>query len=287
MKSMISKHIQAIVLLTAVTACSSNAFAETTALRVYAAGSTRGVLAEIAHNYTAATGQPINLVFGPAGMLRERIEKDGQADIYVSANMAHPQRLADEGKGTLPVVFARNRLCVTGRAELHLTRENLLDKLLEPAVEIGTSTPAADPGGDYAWQFFAKAETLRAGAKALLESKAHQLVGGPNSPKVPANENALQYFMAHDQADVFIGYCSSHDRLADTSMKPLDIPVTKVEVPEALAFPIGYGLTVLTTGTDEKQQEAAYHFALYLMSPPAQKLLPDYGFLPGGTVWNP
>jgi len=286
MSSILSKGISAVLFLASITAYTDEAIAETAALRVYAAGSTRGVLAEIAHDYTAMTGQPIELIFGPAGMLRERIEKEGQADVYVSANMAHPQRLADEGKGTLPIVFARNRLCVTGRAELYLTRENLLDKLLEPSVKIGTSTPVADPGGDYAWQFFAKAETVHAGAKALLESKAHQLFGGPDSPKVPAGENALHYFMAHDQADVFIGYCSSHDRLADASAKPADASETKLEVPEPLAFPISYGVTVLTT-TDEKKQDAAYRFALYLMSSPAQKLLPDYGFLPGGTVWNP
>jgi len=287
MKSTISKSILAILRLAAMTAATGDALAgPAAALHVYAAGSTRGVIAEIAHDYTAATGQPIELVFGPAGMLRERIEKEGQADVYVSANMAHPQRLADEGKGTPPVVFARNRLCVTGRSELRLTPENLLDRLLDPKVKIGTSTPGADPGGDYAWQFFAKAETVHAGAKAVLESKAHQLVGGPNGPKVPAGENALHYFMTHDQADVFIGYCSSHDRLTDAPAKPADPPVSKVEVPEELAFPIGYGLTVLTNGTDEKKQEAAYRFALYLLSSPAQKLLPDYGFLPGGTVWE-
>src|SRR5690606_5911994 len=96
---------------------------QTTPLRVYAAGSTRGVLAAIADDYTKATGQRFELTFGPAGLLLNSIRNEGGADIYVSANMAHPQRLFAEGVGTRPVIFARNRLCVTGRADLGLTQE--------------------------------------------------------------------------------------------------------------------------------------------------------------------
>jgi ABC-type molybdate transport system substrate-binding protein len=285
----ITLSLTCIVLVSALVGAPTIQAAEEVApLHIYAAGSTQGALTAIAHDYTQATGQKIALTFGPAGMLRERIETEGGADVYVSANMAHPQRLADEGKGTPPVVFAKNRLCVTGRAELNLTSETLLDTLLtKPDLKIGTSTPKADPGGDYAWQFFDKAETLHPGAKALLESKAHQLFGSPSSPKVPAGENPMSYFMARHDADAFIGYCSSHEKLADAVTKPNDPPVTKVEVPASLAFPIGYGLTVLTNGSDTARHEAAYRFALYLMSTAAQKLLPDYGFLPGGTVWTP
>ncbi|WP_086008340.1 substrate-binding domain-containing protein [Nitrobacter hamburgensis] len=253
-------------------------------MRVYAAGSTRGVLTAIADDYTKATGQRFELTFGPAGLLLDRIRKDGGADVYVSANMAHPQRLFVEGVGTRPVIFARNRLCVTGRADLRLTQETLLDTLLEPSIKIGTSTPGADPGGDYAWQFFDRADTVRAGAKEALVRKAHQLVGGPASPKVPAGETATHYFFSRHQADVFIGYCSSHTKIGIGTERLSDLPLTRVEVPQALAVPISYGLTMLMTIKEANRREAAYRFALYLMSPDAQRRLLEYGFLPGGGL---
>jgi ABC-type molybdate transport system substrate-binding protein len=255
---------------------------QTTPLRVYAAGSTRGVLAAIADDYTKATGQRFELTFGPAGLLLNRIRNEGGADIYVSANMAHPQRLFAEGVGTRPVIFARNRLCVTGRADLGLTQETLLDKLLQPSIKIGTSTPGADPGGDYAWQFFDRAETVRAGAKEALIGKAHQLVGGPASPKLPAGETATHYFFSRHEADAFIGYCSSHTKIGVGTEKPSDLPVSRIEVPQPLAMPINYGMTILTTIGEAAHREAAYRFALYLVSPDAQRRLPEYGFLPGG-----
>lgn len=264
--------------------CCAEAQEQAAPLRVYAAGSARGVLAAIADDYTKATGQRFELTFGPAGLLSDRIRKEGGADIYVSANMAHPQRLFVEGLGTRPVIFARNRLCVIGRADLGLTQENLLDKLLEPSIKIGTSTPGADPGGDYAWQFFDRAETVRAGAKEALIKNARQLVGGPTSPKLPAGETATHYFFSRHEADVFVGYCSSHTKIGAGNEKPSDLPITRVEVPQALAMPISYGLTILMTIKEADRREAAYRFALYLMSPNAQRRLSEYGFLPGGGL---
>jgi ABC-type molybdate transport system substrate-binding protein len=213
-----------------------------------------------------------------------RIRNEGGADIYVSANMAHPQRLFAEGVGTRPVIFARNRLCVTGRADLGLTQETLLDKLLQPSIKIGTSTPGADPGGDYAWQFFDRAETVRAGAKKALIKNARQLVGGPTSPKLPAGETAVHYYFTRHQADIFIGYCSSHTKIGVETEKPSDLPLTRIEVPQPLAMPINYGLTVIKSIKEATRREAAYRFALYLMSPEAQRRLPEYGFLPGGGL---
>lgn len=238
---------------------------------VYAAGSMGGALSAIAKQYTADSGQKINLVTGPAGLLLEKIEDNARADIFISANMAHPQRLTAEGKAAPTVVFARNRVCVAARPDVGLTSANLLDTLLDPAVKIGTSTPKADPGGDYAWMLFAKANAVQPGAGKILEDKAQQLVGGRVAPDVPAGKNPVKYFMQTRRIDVFIGYCSSHETTPDTS-------VTQVELPPNLAITADYGMTVLDGPQNKSTRDAAYRFAMYLMSPTAQAVLPRYSF---------
>ncbi|OXC75208.1 molybdate ABC transporter substrate-binding protein [Caballeronia sordidicola] len=238
---------------------------------VYAAGSMGGALSAIAKQYTADSGQKINLVTGPAGLLLEKIEGNARADIFISANMAHPQRLTAQGKAASTVVFARNRVCVAARPDVGLTSDNLLGKLLDPAVKIGTSTPKADPAGDYAWMLFAKADTVHPGAGKILEDKAQQLVGGRAEPNVPTGKNPVKYFMETRRVDVFIGYCSSHETTPDTS-------VTQVELPSNLAIPADYGMAVLDGPQNNSTHDAAYRFALYLMSPQAQAILPRYGF---------
>jgi molybdate transport system substrate-binding protein len=220
---------------------------------------------------TPLSGQKINLVTGPAGLLLEKIEGNARADIFISANMAHPQRLTTEGKAASTVVFARNRVCVAARPDVGLTSDNLLDKLLDPAVKIGTSTPKADPGGDYAWMLFAKADTVHPGASKILEDKAQQLVGGRVTPDVPAGKNPVKYFMETHRVDVFIGYCSSHETTTDTS-------VTQVELPSNLVISADYGMTVLDGAQNKSIHDATYRFAMYLMSPQVQAILPRYGF---------
>ena len=61
---------------------------------MYAAGSLREALTLIARDYEARTGQAVALTFGASGLLRERIEKGEAAQVFASADMEHPQRLA-------------------------------------------------------------------------------------------------------------------------------------------------------------------------------------------------
>lgn len=240
-------------------------------IKVFAAGSLTGPLTVLAKQFGASTGESVETVSGPSGLLLERIERGEKVDVFASANMAHPQQLAREGKAIPALMFARNSVCVLARPELALNAQNLLSKLLDANVKFGTSTPRADPGGDYAWQLFAKAGAIRPGAKELLESKAQQLVGGRHSPAVPAGREPVKYFLEEKQVDAFIGYCSSRQTVADTTF-------TKVVPPPELAIAADFGLTVLNkpAGT----HDAAYRFALFLLSPEAQKTFAAYGFSP-------
>jgi len=266
LKSYVNYMILPFALCTGVAHAASEAQAP---VRVFAAGSLTGAMTAVATLYSQQTGQQIDTVFGPAGLLLERIENGEAADIFASANMEHPQKLADDGFATQPVVMARNRMCATALPEFKLTTKNFLDRLLDPHVGLGTSTPKADPGGDYAWMMFAKAEKVRPGAQAILEHKAQQLVGGKNNPPVPKGQNAAKYFFAQKKVDIFLGYCSSRETTPDPEF-------TSVALPAALSITANYGMSVVTR--EPKSHDAAYRFALFLLSPQAQKIISQYKF---------
>ena len=60
-----------------------------------------------------------------------------------------------DAEGAIRVVmFTRNALCAFASPSAALTTANFIDRLLDPAVKLGTSTPKADPGGDYTWLMF-------------------------------------------------------------------------------------------------------------------------------------
>ena len=107
------------------------------------------------------------------------------------------------------MLFARNRLCALVKPGLAVTPETLLERMLDPAVKLGTSTPKADPSGDYAFEVFAKADALKAGANDALAKKALQLTGGPNSPPPPKDRSVYGKVVADGQADIFLTYCTN------------------------------------------------------------------------------
>lgn len=242
---------------------------DVTTVRVLAAGSLRTAIGEIAAAFATATKLKVETGFGPSGVLRERIDKGEAADVFASADMGNPLALHRAGKAGPVVLFARNRLCALARPGLSLTAATFLPILLDPNIKLGTSTPKADPLGDYTWAMFAKADGIRPGSRATLEAKAQKLIGGPplTSPP-PAGIDAFAWYVREGHADVFIEYCS-----AGAGFKK-DLPgATVTNVPADLAMGADYGLTVLPT----KNANAAT-FAMFVLSPDGQAILEKEGF---------
>ncbi|RYY52085.1 MAG: molybdate ABC transporter substrate-binding protein, partial [Comamonadaceae bacterium] len=162
-------------------------------LTVFAAGSLRGPVTQAAQAFEQAhPGTRMTLSFGASGLLRDRIAAGERADVFASANMEHPQSLGAAGGYGPTRAFARNALCALARPGLAVTRDTLVETMLDPAIKLGTSTPKADPSGDYAFELFERVErsgAAPAGAAKALAAKALQLTGGPNSPAPPAGRN--------------------------------------------------------------------------------------------------
>ena len=57
-----------------------------------------------------------------SGTLRDAIAGGERAEVFASANMAHPQSLAKAGRASSVVLFARNRLCALARPGLASTQ---------------------------------------------------------------------------------------------------------------------------------------------------------------------
>src|ERR1700752_3137026 len=136
---------------------------------LHAAGSLRGALTEVAEGFAAETGIRVEAKYGPSGTRRDEVAGGSRAQVFASANMEHPQSLVAAGRSSPVVLFARNRLCALVRPDLTVTPATLLETLLRAAVKIGTSTPKADPSGDYAFEVFAKAEAVKSGSRKILE----------------------------------------------------------------------------------------------------------------------
>lgn len=237
---------------------------------LHAAGSLRGALTEVSNAFEKSSGVKVQAKYGPSGLLRDEIAGGAKAEVFASANMTHPASLAKAGKAGPVVMFTRNTLCALVKPGLDVTPDNLLERMLDPAVRLGTSTPKADPSGDYAFEVFRRADALRPGANDALSKKALQLTGGPDSAPPPAGRNVYGHVVASGQADIFLTYCTN--ALVAQQENPGQ---QVVALPDDLAVGADYGLTVIHGASAQAGQ-----FAEYILSPDGQRILARHGFAP-------
>ena len=230
---------------------------------LFAAGSLKAALSDVSEDFTRTYGIPVSSTFGPSGLMRERIEAGETAHVFASANMRHPRTLEAAGNGGPVALFARNRLCALARPKVAVSTDTLLDVILSDDVRLGTSTPKADPSGDYAFELFDKS-----GHADALKAKALQLTGGADSATPPEGRNAYAWVLDTHQADVFLTYCTNAV-LARKEVPELQI----VQVPEAVSVGADYGLIVLDGAASD-----AWRFAMHILSPVGQSILSEYGF---------
>ena len=216
-------------------------------LSFYGAGSLRAPILEIAREYEKLSGVHIEATFGPSGLMRERIEHGERPDVFGSADMESPRKLAAVGLGTPVKAFTANAICAVAPKDAGLTSSNLLAKMLAPEMKIGAGTPVSDPLGDYTEAMFAKADRLHPGAKELLDARAVRLIGGRDTPRVPAGKDSTGYFLLESKIiGIMLTYCSG----AQTSVHA-DPRLEIVDVPPDLAVAAEFGYTVITGAKPE------------------------------------
>jgi molybdate transport system substrate-binding protein len=235
---------------------------------LHAAGSLRTVLNEIVQEFERDTGIKVTASFGPSGVLRDRIAAGTPAHVFASANMEHPQALATAGRAAPPQAFTRNSLCVLARAGAVAGPDRVLEAMMSSERRLATSTPGSDPSGDYAFEAFAKAESLGPGARRVLETKALKLVGAADSPQPSGGRSAYAWHIDEQRADLFVTYCTNAVA-ARAEMPALE----QYALPDAMAVHAEYGMTLLAGAPPE----AARLFA-HILSPAGQRRLAAHGF---------
>lgn len=241
------------------------------AVVVFAAGSLRAALGDVARAFQREEGTPVALTFGASGLLRDRLAGGETAQVFASANMEHPQALAASGRAEPVQAFARNQLCGLAVPGFSLKGRSLVQRLLDADVRLAISTPKADPAGDYAFQMFERIEATGAagvGSAAALKTRALQLTGGPLSPAPPPGRNAYGALLAANQADIFITYCTNA-RQAQQEVPQLQV----LPVPEGVNVSARYGVAVIKPAGASSQA-----FVSYLLGAQGQAVLARHGF---------
>jgi molybdate transport system substrate-binding protein len=238
-------------------------------ISLFAAGSLHGALAEITKTFEQQTGIVVDQTYGSSGTLRQRIESGATVDVFASADTDNPVRLEREGRSGAVTLFTRNRMCLLVKSPVAGTRTPA-EIMLDPAVRLITSTPKADPAGDYAEVIFAKIDAQRAGSLAALDAKALRLIGGADAVTIPPGDDAGAYLLlTANKGDALLAYCSGFI----ASVRANRTQLRSIEMPPDLAVDANYGLTLRI----DAPPGAAY-LRGFILGPTGQAILGRYGF---------
>jgi ABC-type molybdate transport system substrate-binding protein len=117
---------------------------------------------------------------------------------------------------------------------------------------------------------FRKAELVRAGSRARLETKALKLTGAADSPQPPAGSSTYGWHLREGRADLFLGYCTA------TRLVESELPGARsIELPNSLATGAEYGLTLIANSAVPQQ---AARLAFFILSAEGQAILARHGF---------
>jgi ABC-type molybdate transport system substrate-binding protein len=178
---------------------------------------------------------------------------------------------AGAGKAVAVAPFARNALCVLATPTFTLQGKALAQRLLDTDVRVATSTPRADPAGDYAFTMFERIESTGAagaGSAAALKAKALQLTGGPNSAPPPPGRNVYGVLVAAGQADAFVTYCTNAAQARREEPRLQVLPV-----PETINVSALYGMAAMNGANAD-----ARAWAQFVLGAQGQAILATHGF---------
>ncbi len=234
-------------------------------MHIMAAGSLRGVLTAILARYSGNKIPPVTCDFGPAGLLRQKIESGVKCDLFLSADRTHPEALRRNKVAFRVEPFIANYLGITTTTELAGQYPDWQQLLRAPDLIIGTSTPVDDPCGDYVVQFYSELSKTDPELAENIRNRTRHLAGGKNSPVIPAGQMASQWLIHSHQADIFIGY-------RYYQKKASELPgLATIAIPEAHNIKAMYCMALISP--------VAQTFADYLLQTESQQIFIENGFM--------
>jgi molybdate transport system substrate-binding protein len=201
-------------------------------------------------------GVKIEIIPGASGKLAAQIEEDAPFDIFASADIEYPARLAEKGfTADKPEIIAYGRLILFSANGSDLSKG--ISVCADDSVKrIVLANPNVAPFG-------------RAAMDALKKAGIYDAVG----KKIVYAENVSQAArMTIDAAD--IGFIA-RSLMFDPSMKKYRRGDNWIDLPDNIAAPIPHGIVIIKNSHD---MYAARKFRTFILSSDGKRILSSWGY---------
>lgn len=228
-------------------------------LRIAAAADLQFAMKDLAAKYEARSKQIVEVVYGSSGSFFTQIQNGAPFDLFFSADLSYPTRLADQGLAEKPSLYryALGRLAVWAPSDgnLNVSKKGF-QSLLNPRVnKIAIANPAHAPYG-------------RAAVAALTKAGIYDQV-----------KSKLVYGENISQAAQFVQSGNAQAGLVALSLanSPAMQNGDRWVVPAEYHSPLEQAAAILASS---KNKKSASDFLDFVKSAEGREILSRYGFTP-------
>ena len=234
-------------------------------LTVFAAASLAQVFTEMGEAFTAEyPGVQVVNNFAGSQQLAQQLDHGAPADVFASANQTQMEAAIAAGRveSGRELIFARNRLVAIFPQDNPAGLDSL-QELGMPGIKLVLAVGEV-PVGAYSMQFLDNANTDGGFGPGYREAVLSNVVS------YEENVQAVYSKVALGEADAGIVYATD---------VPLENPdgVGILEIPESINIMAEYPIGVIQ---DSARPDLAFAFVAFVLSPPGQGILSEYGFIP-------
>lgn len=224
------------------------------ALRIAVAANAQFVMEELRNAFQKKTGITVESIVNSSGKLTTQIQQGAPYDVFLSADMAYPTTLHEQGLTTAaPVVYAYGSLVLWTLGEFPLSTD--LKGLLNGNIRhVAIANPATAPYGE-------------AAVSLLKYTKLLEKV----QPKVVYGESIAQVNQYVLTGSAEVGF-TAKSVVIDPSLKGKG---HWIDLPAKGYSPIAQGVVILKRTS---QLKAAEQFTAFLGSPAARRILQQFGY---------
>ncbi len=234
-------------------------------LRIFAADALPKPIEEIGHLFEKQhPGVHLYYSFMGSGVLKGDIEEGAPADIFLSANARFQKQLIKRNfvKGYRTFAYDYLAIATPYNNPGDITSANFIQKLMDKNISLTTSTPNADPAGDYTWKVFKIINEQYPGAFEKIVSHANHLL----------NAALIIPVLVNGETDMGILYTSQILEIKRTGIK-----INIVPIPLKYNTKAKFTASVLNKASNKK---IAREFINLLFSKKGKKILRFWGFTP-------
>jgi molybdate transport system substrate-binding protein len=237
-------------------------------LTVFAAASLAEAFGEIGGEFGRIHGAKVTFNFAGSQQLAQQLGQGAPGDVFAPANQRQMDSAVQSGRvaAGAPRTFAKNRLVVVAPAGGTGRIDSLRD-LARPGLKVVLAAREV-PAGQYSLDMLDRAGTDPAFGVGFREAVLRNVVSYEQDVRAVLAKVRL------GEADAGIVYSS--DAASD-----LKNEVVRIEVPDSANVVASYPIAPVR---DSASGELAARFIAYVLSPPAQRILAKYGFVPAAPA---